>query len=291
MTPPNTAASVRTGAVWMLTASVCFAGLGVLVKLTAPVVGAPQVAFWRGLMSMLLVPFIARATGGTLAIHNVRAHLARGVFGLIAMLLYFTAIERLPFLGDAVVITFLSPMLVAGIARPILGERASARVWAALLLGFVGVALVVGPTGSWETVGLLAAGGSAVFAACAYVAVSVVTRTDTTASVVFWFSVWCVVWTAPSLLHGGATEVPLRLIGVGVLGTAGQWSLTQAYGSAPASRVAVFAYATPVFAYLLGAFQLGEIPPPRTAVGALVVVLAGALATGSRPRSDTPPDD
>jgi drug/metabolite transporter (DMT)-like permease len=161
-------------------------------------------------------------------------------------------------------------------------------VWGALLLGFAGVALVVGPTGSWEPIGVVAAGLSAVCAACAYVAVSILTRTDTTASVVFWFSVWCVVWTAPGLLHGGATEVPWHLIGIGVFGTGGQWALTQAYASAPASRVAVFAYATPLFAYLLGAVRLGEVPPPRTVVGALVVVLAGALATRAQVR---PADD
>jgi len=266
----------------MLASAICFAGLGVLVKLTAPVVGAPQVAFWRGLMTMMLVPFLARATGGTLTMHNRWAHLARGVFGLAAMLLYFLAIDRMPFLGDAVVITFLSPMLVAGFARPMLGERPSPWVYGALLLGFLGVALVVGPTGGWEPVGVAAAGASAVFAAAAYVAVSVATRTDSTASIVFWFSVWCVVWTAPSLLYGGAGEVPWKLLGIGVLGTAGQWSLTNAYGSAPASRVAVFAYATPVFAYLLAAVQLGETPPVRTLLGAAIVVVAGGLSTRIR---------
>jgi drug/metabolite transporter (DMT)-like permease len=269
----------------MLLASACMAALGVLVKVTAPVVGSFQVAFWRGVVSLLLVPVLVRFTGESLRPVNLRMHVARGSFGLVSMLLYFTAIDRLAYVGDAVVITFLSPMLVAGIARPILGETPRPLVWAALLLGFAGVALVVGPSGSFETWGVVAAGLSAVFAASAYVAVSMLTRTDSTASVVFWFSLWCVVWTSPSLMVGGASEVPLQLVGVGVLGTTAQWALTRAYASAPASQVAVFAYATPVFAYLLAAAQLAEVPPLQTVAGVLVVVAAGVLSTWAGART------
>jgi drug/metabolite transporter (DMT)-like permease len=215
---------------------------------------------------------------------NLRMHGFRGLFGLLSMLFYFTAIARLPFLGDAVLITFLSPLLVAAIARPILGEEPVPMVWAALLLGLAGVGLVVGPSGALEPIGTIAAALSAGLAACAYVSVSLLTRTDSTSSVVLWFSVWCVVWTAPSLVVGGASEVPLQLVAVGVLGTGGQWALTRAYASGPAAQVAVFAYATPVFAYGLGILTLSEWPPLRSIAGAAVVIAAGLMAGLARPK-------
>jgi drug/metabolite transporter (DMT)-like permease len=47
-------------------------------------------------------------------------------------------------LGQAVTLYFLSPILVALAAKPFLRERTPWPQWAAILLGFVGVALASG---------------------------------------------------------------------------------------------------------------------------------------------------
>jgi drug/metabolite transporter (DMT)-like permease len=271
--------SLRRGAAWMLAAAASFAGMGVFVKTAAADdVSAGQVVFWRSVASGALVPLLAWRSGDSLRPVNTKMHVVRGLVGVGSMLCYFTAIQRLPYLGDAVLVTYLSPLLVAGIARPVLGERPAGAVWGALLLGLAGVGLVVGTSGSFERWGTLAAMSSACLAACAYVTVSVLTRTDSTPSVVFWFAVIGALTMSPTLAAGVPLAAAPDLLAIGVLGTAGQWSLTAAYGSAEASRVSVFAYATPIFAYLFALLSLGEVPPLRSILGVLVVVVAGIIA-------------
>ena len=272
---------LQRGAAWMLIAAAAFAGMGVYVKAASAEVGPGQVVFFRSFASAAIVPWLALRGGESLRPVNVRMHLVRGTIGVASMFCYFTAIKRMRFLGDAVLITYLSPLLVAAIARTALGERPAPRVWGALLLGFAGVGLVVGPSGDFELGGTLAALASACFAAVAYVSISVLSRTDSTSAVVFWFAVIGLVLMAPTLSAGLPVGVVSELLVIGALGTLGQWGLTRAYSSAPASQVSLFAYATPVCAYLFGALALGEVPPLSTVVGVLVVVAAGSWAARS----------
>lgn len=272
----------------MLTAALGFAAMGTLVKTVTTEVPPVEIVFWRSVVSGLLVVPLAWSRSETLRPVNVAGHAVRGVVGAVSMFCYFTAISRLPYLGDAVLITYLSPLLVAALARRVLGERPPPGVWGALLVGLLGVGLVVGPHGALEPIGTLAASCSAVLAAVAYVSVSVLTRTDSTSAVLFWFSVTAATLTAPALLDGPTIPSPPRmvaLLAVGVLATGAQWSMTRAYGAAEASSVSVFSYATPVLAYAFGLALLGEWPPLTSLAGAAVVVLAGLLAARARPRS------
>lgn len=72
----------------------------------------------------------------------------------------FSAMHHGVSAGEMALIAGLQPVLTAGVAGPVLGERVSARQWAGFVLGFLGVVLVVQGRltlgGSW-TIGYLAA--------------------------------------------------------------------------------------------------------------------------------------
>ena len=68
-----------------------------------------------------------------------------------------------------------------------------------------------------------------------------------------------------------------ELVVIGFVGAGAQWALTRAYASAPASQVSVYAYSTPVFAYVTGLVMLGEIPRWTSVIGAGFVILAGTI--------------
>ena len=65
---------------------------------------------------------------------------------LLSTLLFFTAIGRVP-LADATAVSFTSPLLVAALAGPILGERMDLRHWLAVAFGFAGALIVIRPAG------------------------------------------------------------------------------------------------------------------------------------------------
>ena len=95
--------------------------------------------------------------GGLLALAAVatrtridRVHAARAaVSGLLLHAVYlggvFWAIAHGTPAGVSAVVVSLQPVLVAALARPLLGERLGRRQWAGLALGITGVVLVVGP--------------------------------------------------------------------------------------------------------------------------------------------------
>ncbi len=265
----------------MLLAALCFAALGTAVKAVSGAVDPIEVVFWRSAVSLVLAALVGWRAGADLRGVNHRGHLVRGLTGVGAMICYFTAISRLPVTGDAVLLTYLSPLLVASLSRRALGEVPPARVWFALVVGLLGVAIVVGPQGHLDPLGVAAGLMAALLSASAYVSVRVLTRTDQSHTIVVWFSAISMAIAALGFLDGAAPLTPRTaalLLAVGGFGVVAQHALTRAYAAAEAARVSVFAYATPVLAYLLGLALLAEVPPLTSVLGAGVVVLAGILA-------------
>jgi drug/metabolite transporter (DMT)-like permease len=268
------------GAAYMIAASAGFALMGTLVKAVSSSVPPTEIAMWRSAVTGVFVLLLAWQGGVSLRPHNLPMQLVRGLMGIFSMMLYFQALSRLP-LGDAVLLTYLSPLLVATFSPWATGERAPPRVWRALLLGIVGVALVAGPQGEGDLLGVACGLGAAACAASSYLSIRVLTRTDSPLSIVFWFSCVGTAVSSVSMWDGHAPlggSVLVALLAIGGLGAASQWSLTRSYATAPAAQVSVFAYSTPVFAYLLGTVAFGELPAWSSVAGAASVVLAGALA-------------
>ena len=271
--------SLARGVGFMLGASLGFAVMGVLVKSVAPVVPPGEIVFWRSAVMAVAVLGVVWRSGVSVRPSNLPMLAVRGLVGIASMAFYFHALARLP-LGDAVLLTYLSPLIVAGLAPFTVGERATPRVWLALCIGLVGVGFVVGPAWRADPLGVAFALLGAWCAAGAYLSVKVLTRTDGPISIVWWFSIVGTLASSVSLVDGvtpfgGGTGLVLLVIGV--LGALAQGCLTEAYASAPAAQVSVYAYATPVFAYVFG-LVMGEVPRWSSLAGAALVVLAGVTA-------------
>ena len=91
------APAIRAASLWMLGASLAFAGMAASVKLAAQQ-GVPlgQVLFYRGLLSLLLMYAWMRVVGVAFRTPHWRAHLQRGIAGVIGMMAYFGGITLLP---------------------------------------------------------------------------------------------------------------------------------------------------------------------------------------------------
>lgn len=262
----------------MVWASFGFAWMGLLVKQVSAVVPTGQVVAWRTLLTAIVVAAVAAARGTSLRPTNAGMQLVRALVGLASMSCYFWSISRLP-LGDAVLLTYLSPILVAVLSPWGAGEAVPGRVWGSSVLGLVGVALVARPSGSTDWLGIGAALLASLLAALAYLSVRVLTRTDRPEVIVFWFSAVGAVLSAGTFLPGVVLPdltTAATLAAMGLLGAAAQHFMTRAYARGDAATMSVYSYATPVFAYALGAVFHHEVPPATSVVGAACVVAAGA---------------
>jgi drug/metabolite transporter (DMT)-like permease len=228
-------------------------------------------------------------------------------FGLLGLAFvqwfYFEAISRLD-IGVALLIQYVAPVLVALWARFAYHEPVRRRIWAALALSILGIALLVelwnGLT--LDGLGVAAALGSATtFAIYVLSAERAVTRRDPVSLVCYGFLLasvfWAVVqpWTSfpfdrvdesVSLLGRLAdVSLPVWLLMtfMVVLGTIVPFALLAAsLRHIPASRAAITAMFEPVAATVLAYAWLGESLTPYQFLGALVVLTAIVLAQTAR---------
>src|SRR3546814_2714296 len=121
-----------------------------------------QVSLARnGIGALAVVVFVRRSGSGLACLRPKRPLLLvlRTLLNLVTSFLFFTSLRYLP-LADAFAITFAAPLFITALSVPMLGERVGLRRWAAVVVGFTGVLVVVQPgTASFRVEALLPPGG------------------------------------------------------------------------------------------------------------------------------------
>ncbi len=258
-----------------------------------------EIIFCRSFFAMIpLLTWLAFQgdLAGALRTNNPLGHLKRGVIGSCGMFMGFWALALLP-LPDAVAFSYATPLIVVVLAALFLKEKVRAYRWSAVALGFAGVLVMLSPhmaaapsgapatasTGAMALPGGIPLGVAvaliaATFSALATIEVRVLTRTESTGAIVFWFM-------GLTSLLGLATSVfgwnwpdardAALLVGIGVMGGLGQILLTQSYRHGDASLIAPFEYTTMIWAVMIGWFFFGEWPANAVFIGAALVILSG----------------
>ena len=295
MTSPPKGAGQVSAAWMMVLATVLFALMGVCVKRAAAQVTTAEVVFFRGLVGALMIGALAWVQRLSLRTTVPRQHLGRGLAGVSALTLWFYTIAHLP-LATAVTLNYMSSVWMA----VFLMLRQAWRHWrrqphrpipasllGAVLLGFVGVALVLRPTlerDQWleAAIGLF----SGMLSAWAYLQVAGLGRSgEPEHRVVFYFSVFGTVaglgLIAATHLSGQqawASPTPQGwawLLGIGVFATLAQLAMTRAYAQGQPLAMASLQYLGIVHAFILGVWFFGEALHGVAVLGTILIVLAG----------------
>lgn len=271
-----------------LTSVVLFTIMASLIKASSAHVPTGEAVFFRSFFAMPVI-LVWLALRGDLAT-GLKAkrpvlHIWRGLIGVTAMGCGFAALGLLP-LPEVTAIGFAAPMLTVLLAAVFLGERLRVFRMTAVLIGLVGVAIVLWPRLTLDTLGGSATLGvalvltSAVMRAMAQIQIRKMVAVEETSAIVFYFSLTATVFSLATLPFGWvwpAPEVLAMLVGAGLLGGIAQIFLTSAYRFAGAAVVAPFDYASILFAILFGYWFFDEVPTSTVLVGSLIVVAAGAL--------------
>jgi drug/metabolite transporter (DMT)-like permease len=270
------------GAVLVSSAALMFASMGGLIRLSSLQLPNEQVVFFRNLFGLLvLLPVVwQRGERIDLKTDYPWLHLLRSLFGLAAMYCFFYALSVLP-LANAVLLNFTAPLFIPFVAMLWLGERASLRIWTAIIIGFTGVLFILKPGGEIYVRGALTGLASGAFAAVAMVSLRKLSATEPALRVVVYYGVICtLVSLLPAVWSWQAVDLHLLavLAAAGVFATLGQYLLSRGYGCAPAAQIGPFTYTSVVFAAVYGWLFWQEIPGWGTAGGTLLVAIAGVLA-------------
>ena len=274
--------------VWMIACGVLFGVLNMLQKLLTHQLHPPQVSCLRYFVgSLLLLPFVMQGGWARYRPRRPGLHVWRGLFHVTGSLIWIAAIPLVT-LAEASAIGFTGPIFMMLGAVLFLGERMYAARWAAVLIAFVGVLIVLWPglasadVVSLPTLWMLIA--SPIFAV-SFLLSKVLTRYDSPESIVFWLGVAIFVFSLPFAVF--ALEWPLRvawqgptalqwtLLGAcGLVGSSAHYCMTRAYRIADVSAVQSVRFLDLVWAAVLGFLMFGHLPTVWALVGGSVICAA-----------------
>ena len=272
---------------WMLFASFSFGSMNALVKWASPEADVWSMVFVRSMVIAVAIFFICRRSGITLIVEDRRSMLLRCITGLIAMILYFSALGLIP-IGQAVTLQYTNPLFVALLSSVFVSEKVEPIVWTLAIISFIGIVLIVSPDLQTIEVNAVLALGSGFFAALAYLYVRRLRASEHALSIVFWFATFSVAFTfipAMPTLPTALSDpvVTLALVGIGVGAGAGQVGLTFAFHKANAAWISAFSYLTVIVATIYGYTIFGETLNSRDLLGCALIICSGIALTFSRP--------
>ncbi len=284
----------------MLFSALISAFNGAIAKILSDDMSALEIVFFRNIIGVGLILYALKLQPPSLLGGKFHLLFMRGLFGFIAMILFFYTITAIP-LGEAITLNKTSPLFVSILAFYLLGEHLNKRTIFALLIGLIGIILITKPFGmsiSYEhLLGIL--GGF--FAALAYATIKKIKEIYDSRIIVLsfvgigtiipaiLFSISPYVNTPTSLEFLFPKFVPpltlklWLLIGfMAVISTLSQWLLTKAYSASKASIIGVISYTNIPFAIGFG-FLLGDkFPDFWTFCGIGLIVLGGVLVSKAK---------
>jgi drug/metabolite transporter (DMT)-like permease len=255
--------------------------MNVTVKVLIPHLPTLELIWARALGHLLVVfALFAPGHGGwrLLVTRRPAIQLGRSVLLLLSTSFFFTALGPVP-LADATAVSFTSPLLVAALAFPVLGERVGLSQWGSIAVGFVGALIVIRPTGEGASPYAFLVVGSAVCYALYQLLTRRVAGVDAPETSVTYSALVATLvlsalvpffWQTPQRLGHW-----LMLATLGLLGAVGHYCVARALLWAPASIVSPFHYVQLVWASALGYLVFGDVPSAWMWLGAAIIVASG----------------
>ena len=287
-------ASSRTkGVLCILASAFGFAVMAAFVRLCDDL-GAPvssfQKSFFRNVIALVIAAAVyARTVGGgaghvgngkipALSGKGWALLLLRAALGTAGIFANFYALSHIP-IAEGQTLNKTAPFFTVLFSWLFLGERANARQALTLAFAFVGVLLVAKPGFAGEEAFALAVGlMSGVCAGGAYACLHKLGLMKVHgAFIILFFSAFSCLASVPFMLHR-LDPMTFRqvatLIGAGAGAAVGQFGITSAYRFAEPRQIAVFDYASILFAALFGFALFGQVPDALSVLGFVVIILA-----------------
>jgi len=193
-------------------------------------------------------------------------------------------------IGDAITIQFSRPLLMVLIAGLFLGEVVGRRRISVTLIGFLGIIMITRPFGGGFEPWVLVAVGGAVSSTLVALLIKMLTRTEDTLVIMFYFAFFTtllaaipalIAWQPPTALEWGL------LILTGTFGIVGQSMFTHGLGTGETRFVLPFDYLRIVFGFIFGIAWLNEIPALWSYAGAATIVLSSIYLLKTEARRKT----
>jgi drug/metabolite transporter (DMT)-like permease len=290
--PAARADRVPRGILYMLAATVMYAGSTALSKWQVASYSFAEVLCVRSVVSLIVVSLLILPRHGLLVFRTqrLRDHAGRSATQSVAQSMILIALSLMPIAG-AMAINFSAPLFATLFAALWLKEKVGHARGAALLVGFFGVLLVASPGADSFRIGALFAIANAVLYGSVTAAVRGMTTTESAETLTMYQMLFMAGFFLGALPVFGfswptATDAIAMIVG-GIFNGFGQYWWTRALALAPPAAVGPFYYFTLVWAMILGFVFWGDVPTIGLLAGSAIVVGSGLFLlwheTGKKP--------
>jgi drug/metabolite transporter (DMT)-like permease len=237
-----------------------------------------QLLLIRSLAALAVLLPLMRREGlvAAVTVERPKLHFLRTILATIEVACFYFAVIYLP-LADVMAFYLAAPIFVAAMSPFLLGERVGWRRWTAILVGFMGVLIALGPSASsFALPALLSIAGSFFFSLMIVTTRALGSAPDRV--LVFWQTVGALlaglaispfVWVPPT-----ARDYALLAI-LGVVSLGAHFCVNRSLKLAPAATVAPYQYTLILWALLLGYPVFGDVPSTQMLLGSAIIVASG----------------
>jgi drug/metabolite transporter (DMT)-like permease len=267
----------------VLAAMLAFAVMDGLTKIVSQSLAIPQILWVRNIVFTVVALAMIRRQFGSKPIlelaHSARPGLQfiRALLLIVESAMFMLAFKLMP-LADVHAVASAAPLFVVALSVPVLGEQVGPRRWAAVLVGFLGVLLIIRPgLTTIQPAVLLALGGAALWAVY-QVLVRLSSRVDRAETTSLWTAavglgatslIGPLNWTSPDAVSWAL------LAAIAGLGTFAHVAFIVALGMTQPALLQPFIYTIFVWAVAVGYALFGDLPDRWTLLGASIIIASG----------------
>lgn len=268
---------------YMMGATASFTAMAVAGRELSGDLSTFEIMTYRSVIGLIIVVGVAWARGQfpDIKARRMGLHLIRNLAHFTGQNLWFFAIGLISF-SQLFAFEFSVPLWVALLAPFFLSERLTSTRIAAAVIGFIGILIVARPDQLELGPGVIAAFFCAIGFAGASIGTKLLTRTESTISIMFWLTALQLIFGLITTLYDGQIKLPDANTGpwvviVALCGLSAHYCITTALSLAPATVVAPLDFARlPVIA-VIGIMFYDEPLVAVTFVGAVIIFGANYL--------------
>lgn len=244
-----------------------------------------ELIFWRQAITAAVIGAGLALTGraAMLRTTRLRSHAMRSVTGLLGMLFTYGAVLLLP-LAEATTLGFTAPVFAVLIAMILFRETIGPYRWAAVVMGFAGVMVVMQPFGATHD-GVTLAGIAVGLMAPLMVAIisfqiQDLNQTENPWSIVFWFAALSAPVAAlalPFVIAAHDAETWGIIVAMSLMGALAQILLTTSLRFGSAAVILLMDYTALLWASFYGYYVFDTAAPASLWLGAPLIIGAGVL--------------
>lgn len=221
---------------------------------------------------------IPRYGFSSLKVSNLKLQLLRAAMMVGMTALNFMALQYLQ-LAETGAVHFSVPLMIAVISSVLLKDHLPLRNWLAIIIGFLGVLVILDPLGHSFHPAMFLALGNALIYAFFNLLTRKMAATDHPAATQLVSGLAPTLFLAPLVffqwrMPTHASEW-IAVIGTGLCGFLGHFSLAQAYRYAKANTLSPFFYQQILYMIFLGWVFFNQMPGFNVVIGGAIVIASG----------------